>query len=186
MLSGPAPALQTGDRVDVPVFNTDPVHGPANAPVTLIELTDYQCPYCRAAVPALRVILAQNPGRIRFIHKDFPLDIHDMAFKAAEAARCAGEQGRFWEMRGALMAPRQELSDEIFEVVGASLHLDVRALSTCIGSRKYEGRIMDDVKQFMGLGFRATPSFVVNGQVVVGFSPEVLDKAVKDALANFP
>jgi protein-disulfide isomerase len=176
--------VRSGDHVSFPVGPGDPALGPPGAPVTMIELSDYECPFCRRAEGMVRQILSTYKGQIRLIHKDFPLDIHSRAIPAAEAARCAGEQNRFWEMRRALMSPDNLLTDESLDQARAALGLAKAPFDGCLASKKYEPSVRASVKQALDLGFHTTPSFIVNGRVVVGVAPAELRQAIEAALGH--
>jgi protein-disulfide isomerase len=186
-LSEPAPRAspaQTGDRLRVPITAKDLSLGPPGAPVTIIEFSDFQCPFCRRAEPTVVHLLAQFAGRIRFIHRDLPLDIHLRSFPAAEAAHCAAEQQRFWDMRRALLGADASLDDETLRQAAAAAGLQGGPFAACIASHRYRGLVQDSVNEALRLGLYTTPTFVINGRVFVGFaSPQALQQAVNDALA---
>ena len=109
-------ATAAGNQQDVPMFvenvsvDDDPSLGPEDAPITIVVFSDFECPFCAQAVPIVKQMLEENPGKIRFVLRDFPLEqIHPNAFKAAKAANCAGDQGKYWEMHDLLFANQQEL-----------------------------------------------------------------------------
>jgi len=138
--------------------------GSATAPLTMVEFTDYQCPYCRrfqAEVwPRLKHDYVDS-GKLRFIVRDLPLSFHAGAKPAAEAAHCAAEQGKFWPMHDALLDKGTALSAEGLEQQARTLKLDVKRFDDCLGSGKYAAAIERNAAQADALGLRGTPAFVI-------------------------
>jgi protein-disulfide isomerase len=167
-------------RVAVAVPKGAPATGPASAPVTIVEFTDYQCPYCHRAQSVIDELLSKYKGRVRLVHLDFPLDGHPQATPAARAARCAGEQGRFWPYHHDLMTEQGPLDDADLKRRAAALQLDVRTFATCLASRKHDAAIQASVHQGEELGVTGTPAYFINGRMVSGARPlesftEVID-----------
>lgn len=156
------------------------VRGSADAPVTIIEFSDYQCPYCQGyvndAYPQIIEELVET-GFVRYVFKDFPLEsIHSEATKAAEAARCAGEQGSYWEMHDALFASQNEWSGQsdpvpVFVGLASDLGLDADDLESCVNDRRYADQVAADTAEGMAAGVTGTPSFFINGYPMVGGQP---------------
>lgn len=156
--------------------------GAPNAPVTMVEFTDYQCPFCQrfhsASFPELKKNYIDT-GKVRFYSRDLPLDFHPNAFRAAEAARCAGEQGQFWRLRDMLASNPSKLAAEQILGYAEGIQLDMAKFKACVESGKYKKSIEDDVKAAQMLGINGTPSFVigkttadgVDGELVVGALP---------------
>ena len=144
--------------------------GRADAPVTVVEFTDYQCPYCRrfqaATWPQIKHDYVDT-GRVRFIVRDLPLSFHSNARPAAEAAHCAGEQGRFWPMHDGLLQKDADLSPRGIASRAQSLGLDMARFRACIAANKYESAITANASQADALGIRGTPAFIV-GKAVHG------------------
>jgi protein-disulfide isomerase len=138
--------------------------GSATAPVTLVEFTDYQCPFCRRfqteSWPQIKREYVDT-GKVRFIVRDLPLSFHSNARPAAEAAHCAGEQGHFWPMHTGLLAKDADLSPQGLEARASSLGLDLPRFRKCIAANKYESAIAANAAQADALGIRGTPAFVV-------------------------
>jgi len=139
--------------------------GEYDAPVTLIEFSDYQCPYCRrhatTVMPTL-IIKYVDTGKLRFVIREFPNEmLHRRALSASKAALCAGDQGQYWEMHDSLFADQAANTDEDFKQQAASLGLDVSAFSECMSSDKFMGQIQADFSEAQKLGVIDTPSFVV-------------------------
>jgi len=156
--------------------------GDKNAPLTMVEFTDYQCPFCRQFHLTAYVDLKKNyidTGKLRFYSRDLPLDFHANAMRAAEAARCAIEQGKFWQLRDIMGADPDKL--EIANLVedASGLKMNVAAFRSCVESEKYKTSIQTDVMEAMKIGATGTPTFVVgkstadgvDGEVVLGAMP---------------
>jgi len=139
--------------------------GNPEAPLTLIEFSDYQCPFCaRFHQNTLAALKAEyiDTGKLRYVFRDFPLDhIHPKARKAAEAARCAGEQGRYWAMHDVLFQHQQALEVEQLQAYGRDLGLEALPFETCVAQGRYAAAVQQDVEAGMAAGVRATPSFVL-------------------------
>ncbi len=157
--------------------------GKADAPLTMVEFTDLQCPFCRAFMLTSFDDIKKNwidTGKLRYISRDFPLaDLHAQAIPAARAARCAGEQGKFWEMRISLMRNANLLSSAYIAATAADLKLDTKAFSTCAASTKFDGEIQSDMQEGARVNVAGTPTFVmgrttgssIEGPVLVGALP---------------
>lgn len=165
------------------------VKGDEDASVTIIEFTDYQCPYCqRHSLETMPRLLAEmiESGRIRYIIKDFPLEsIHPQAMAGAIAARCAGEQDAYWEMHDALFAEQQAWTEaapahnEYFTTMAGELSLDTDAFATCLESGRYDAVVQANLSEGLALGVRGTPTFFINGYPVTGAQPfELFEYAV--------
>ena len=162
LLSPPRIRLTVGDS---------PRRGPAGSPVTIVEYSDFQCPYCRRVQPTLLEVLDKYGDKVSLVYKDLPLrQIHPQAQKAAEAARCAGDEGKFWEYHDKLFElSRIQKSD--FATIAADLELNTLSFGECLDSGKYESRINTDYKEAVALGVQSTPIFFVNGIEVKGALP---------------
>lgn len=163
--------------------------GAADAPVTIVEYTDYQCPYCaRHVAETMPSIISEmiDSGRVRYIIKDFPLDsIHPEARAAAVAARCAGEQGAYWEMHDALFEGQQDWSGlgdgagTVFATLAEGLTLDSADFSACLESGRYDAIIQDNQDEGFALGVTGTPAFFIDGFPISGAQPyELFEYAI--------
>jgi protein-disulfide isomerase len=185
LLWGNTPSTVSADtnqvrRVDVST-DDDPSIGPADAPVTIIEFSDYQCPYCQVWYKQVyQQLLASYPDKIRFVYRDLPLPMHPEAIPAAEAANCAGEQGAYWKYHDALFNQQYGLSRTAYEQYAADLGLDANAFVACLDSHRYQSEIQADASDASRIGITGTPSFVVNGRILVGALPFSDFKAVID------
>jgi protein-disulfide isomerase len=156
-------------RMKVEVTADDPTKGSGS--VEIIEYSDFECPYCQKAQPMIRELLAKYAGKVRLVWKDFPLPNHQHAVAAAIAARCAGEQGRFWEYHDELFANQQALSAPDLRRHARAAGVDVSKFDGCIqGGRHREalGRVIDSASEHL---VEVTPTFLVNGRVVQGAVP---------------
>jgi protein-disulfide isomerase len=151
-------------RVRMPLDALEQARGSADAPITVVEFTDYQCPYCRRfqaeTWPALKRYYVDT-GKVRFIVRDLPLKIHSQARPAAEAAHCAGEQGRFWPMHQALLARDMRLDEASIVAKAQALGLDLARFRQCVTSNKYEAAIVRNAAQAAALGVQGTPTFII-------------------------
>lgn len=172
--------------------------GSADAPLTLIEYTDYQCPFCRQFHTAVYEDIKKNyidTGKLRYISRDFPLDMHDSAPRAALAARCAGEQGKFWELRHVMIVNANKLQVSDLLTYAADLHLDVDRFSVCVTSDKYKADVAKDVAEGRAAGVSGTPTFVlgkvtgglIEGDRIVGALPySTFDTKFQSLMARAP
>jgi protein-disulfide isomerase len=168
-------------RFEVAIEETDPSLGPESAPVTLVEFSDLQCPFCRSVAPTLERLREAYGDRIRIVWKDFPLtQIHPQAFQAGEAAHCAGEQGRFWEYHDRLFANQDRLLPDDLRAHAAGIGLDAAAFDACLAASTYAGRVQAGVTQGTSLGVSSTPTVYVNGRLISGAQPYELFAAVID------
>src|SRR5260370_37773008 len=138
--------------------------GRNDAPVTVVEFTDLQCPYCkRSHAETFQKIKEAyiDTGKVRFVSLDLPLGIHPYAFKAAEAVRCAGAQGKFWELRNALLAKSVVLSEETIGASSEALGLEMTEFRTCLASERFKSEVDQDLATAAELQVRGTPTFLV-------------------------
>jgi protein-disulfide isomerase len=188
-----APASESQSPANAP-FN---VIGRDDAPVTIIEFTDLQCPYCARyasqTFPRLKRDYVDT-GKLRYTSRDLPLPFHSFALPAAVASRCAGEQGRFWEYREALFASQSLLGTEPYGRIAGELGLDVEQLEACRSSGEQESNVRADLAMAAQHGIRSTPTFVIGrvvngefqGEVVSGAQPYEFFKSKLDALLAEP
>lgn len=171
-----------------PVFRistTDqPALGSENAMVTIVAFTDYQCPSCAAIHPALERVVKENDGRVRLVARDFPLTQHAEAFKAAEAAEAAREQGKYWEYVHLLMQNQSALDVEKLKTYACELGLDPVRFDTALDSGKFADMVQRDIDDGIKLGLKGTPSLFINGRRVSATSYEDLKTHVDAALKS--
>ncbi len=173
-------------RYDVPV-DDDPSLGPEAAPITIIEFSDYECPYCRKwYTDVFSKLLETYPDQVRFVFRDFPLaSIHANAAPAANAANCAGEQGKYWDFHNKLFGMELGLNKEAYLQYASQLSLDEKAFQECVESERYRAEVQADLDYASNLGVRSTPTFFINGIAVVGAQPfEVFQEVIDKELAG--
>ncbi len=158
-------------RADVKVEAHDPARGPADAAVTIIEFSEYQCPFCARVNPTLRQIEEKYAGKVRLVFKDFPLPNHAQAPKAAEAAHCAGEQDKYWQLHDRLFANQQQLQVPELKAHAAAVGLDQASFDQCLDSGKHAASVQADIDLGSGMGVQSTPTLYINGRVVTGAQP---------------
>jgi protein-disulfide isomerase len=171
----------------MPRFTVDPTmtRGPATAPVTIFEWSDYQCPFCREVQSVLGRLQAEFPDKIRIAFKDFPLRSHARAVPAAMAARCAGAQGRYWEYHDLLFLAQPDFSRDDLLGYARRLGLDLDAFTQCTDSARYQDAVLADQREGREAGVRATPTFFINGRKIEGALPiEAFREAVQQALRD--
>ena len=157
------------DPVTLPDIGTY-VIGSANAPITIVEFTDLQCPFCSRFAGATFDELKRNyidTGKVRFSTRDLPLPMHPHATRAAKASRCAGEQGKFWELRMALVRNASALSPALISEQAKLLNLNVAAFDTCLSGTAFDALIEQDIATARSIGVTGTPTFVI-GKTVSG------------------
>ncbi len=179
-------ASQQVIRYDVPV-DDDPILGAEDAPITIVEFSDYECPYCRQWHSEVYSQLIETYGdQIRFVYRDFPLEsIHPNANSAAQAANCAHEQGVFWDYHDMLFSMEQGLGSEAYLNYASQLEVDQAAFQECLDSDRYQAEVQADFEFAAGLGVRSTPTFFINGIAVVGAQPfDVFQQVIERELAG--
>jgi protein-disulfide isomerase len=171
--------------LDGPLGPTDHVLGPAHAPVVLVEYGDFECPTCAQAAPTVKLLMERFANRVRFAYRHFPLeDAHPHALRAAEAAECAGEQGKFWEMHDRLFANQHRLSASHLRGYAEQLNMDMVRYGAEMDDHVYLQRIREHQNSARRSHVRATPGFFVNGKIQdVSFGLRNLFDAVTEALA---
>jgi protein-disulfide isomerase len=157
-------------RYDVEISAADPSLGEANAPITIIEFADFECPFCQRHAQQTHGRLLEAYGdQIRFVYKDFPLSsLHPNAYSAAIAGQCANEQGLFWEYHDLLFSGRLGLGREAYEMYAQEAGLDGAEFTDCLDEDRYAEAVQADYNQAVQLGISSTPTFFVNGIAVVG------------------
>jgi protein-disulfide isomerase len=163
-------------------LQTAPMIGSKDAPLTMVEFTDFQCPFCRQFYATTFAELKKNyidTGKMRFYSRDMPLDFHPNAMRAAEAGRCAAAQGKYWPMRDLMAANPEKLDLENLVADAGSLKLNVQTFRACVESEKDKNSVQTDVMEALKIGADGTPAFVVgkstpdgvDGEVIVGAMP---------------
>lgn len=173
----PTPTVDMKKLVD-----DDPAKGPANAKVTIVEFSDYQCPYCGRVEPTVKQILSTYGDKVRFVYRDFPLSsLHQNAQKASEASECADKQGKFWEYHDKLYQNQSALDVTSLKKYAADLKLDTTKFNQCLDSGEMTAEVQKDEQDGVTAGVDGTPSFFINGESIVGAQPFEAFKAIIDA-----
>lgn len=177
---------QNVTRYDIPDAG-NPSIGPANAPITIVEFSDYQCPYCKRWYDTVSTrLMADYKDKIRFVYRDLPLSsIHPEAQAAAEAADCAGEQGVYWKYHDALFGAQYGLGGEAYTKYATELGLNMDAFAACVSEHRYKSEVDTDASFATSMGLNSTPTFFINGLAVVGAQPyEVFQQIIDKELAG--
>jgi protein-disulfide isomerase len=160
--------------------------GPADARVTIVEFSDFQCPYCQRAKPVLDEIEKRYPKDVRIVYRHLPLDsLHPRARPSAEAAACAADGNKFWEYHDRLFANNRALADADLRKYAAEVGLDAKSFEECVSSRRHQAAVEADVQEAKKLGITGTPAFVLNGILMSGLkSPDDFDALIKEELGK--
>jgi len=189
-LPAAAPAAAQAEPAEPPVQKIEvgkaPAKGPANAPITIVAFSDFECPFCGRVLPTLKQVEDEYKGKVRIAFKHQPLPFHANAKPAAAAAMAAHEQGKFWEMHDKLFANQRALDRTSLEKYAEELKLDMGKFKAALDSGKYNAQIEADSAEGMRVGANGTPTFFINGRTVVGAVPfdnfkRVIDEELKKA-----
>ena len=162
-------------------INGAPFKGAEKAPVTIVKFEDFQCPYCKTVQPTVAELLKKYDGKVRLVHKDLPLDaIHPQARQAAEAARCADEQGKFWNFHDVLYANSTKLSLDDLKSYASEIGLNLESFQACYNSGKFKAAVQRDFTEGSQLGITGTPAFFINGRELSGAQPVEAFTAIID------
>jgi protein-disulfide isomerase len=192
--AAPAPAAEPAEA-EPPVQKVEvgnaPAKGPANAPVTIVAFSDFECPFCSRVLPALKQVEEQYKGKVRIAFKHQPLPFHPNAKPAAAASLAAHEQGKFWEYHDKLFANQRALSRESLEQYAQELKLDMGKFKAALDSGKFNAQIDADSAEGMRIGANGTPTFFINGRTFVGAQPfeafkRVIDEELQKAAKGGP
>jgi protein-disulfide isomerase len=158
--------------------------GGPNAPITMIEFSDYECPFCKKADVTVQEVMKTYGDKVRLVHRDFPLPFHAQALPAAEAARCAEAQGKFWEYHAKLFAS-PDLSPEKLQALATEVGLDRPKFDECVAKQQFKGGIDKDVTDGTDAGVTGTPAFFINGRMLSGAQPfEKFKEVIDEELAR--
>jgi protein-disulfide isomerase len=170
-------------RIEV-AANGFPAKGPASAPVTIVEFSDFQCPFCSRITPTLQAVVSKYGDKVRLVFRQFPLPMHPNAAKAAEAALCANEQGKFWEMHDAMFKDQAGLAVDGLKSKAAGIAgVNAQSFNSCLESGKETPAVQSDVKAGTRAGVNGTPAMFVNGRCISGVvSTDDLSKVIDEEL----
>jgi protein-disulfide isomerase/Skp family chaperone for outer membrane proteins len=163
-----------------------PARGPAAAPVTIVEFSDFECPYCGGLYPTLKRVEASYKDKIRIVYRQFPLNnLHPHAQKAAEASLCANEQNQFWQLHDAMFTDQKNLTIDDLKAKASKLSLNNATFATCLDSGKYANAIRDSIDEGSKLGVDGTPAMFINGRFLGGNQPyDAIAKIIDDELSR--
>ena len=172
-------------RVAFTVAEGTPSRGPVDAPVVLIEYTDFQCPFCTRVQPTINELLKRYDGELRHVFKNLPLPMHAEAPLAGAAALCAQDQGKFWELHGWLFENQRTLNRVSIVSKAGLLGMDKEAFEACLEDGTYHGRVREEMAEANGYGITGTPGFLINGRILTGAQPiEAFIQIIDDELAR--
>ena len=161
--------------------------GDKNAPVIIVSFEDYQCPFCKRAFDQTFPLLKKeyiDTGKVKYVYRDFPLSFHPFAQKAAEAAECARDQGKYWEYHNLIFINQDQLSDSVFGLWASQLNLNINEFNDCFNSEKYTQEVQKDFNDGQSYGVSGTPTFFINGKRLVGAQPYSAFKTLIDQELN--
>lgn len=163
-----------------------PSKGDVSAPVKIVKFEDFECPFCKAVQPTLAELIKKYDGKVRLIHKDLPLEsIHPQAELAAQAARCAGDQGKFWQYHDTLYQNAPKLHRDNLKTYAKEVGLNTASFDQCLASGKHKAGVQQDLNEGAKLGLTGTPSFFINGRELSGAqSVEAFSAIIDDELAR--
>ena len=170
-------------------FNNEgaPSLGKKGAPITLVEFSDFQCPYCQAAAPVLKQVAEKFPNEVLIVYRQYPItSIHPFAFKAAEASLCANEQGKFWEMHDAMFQDQKKLTVSDLKATARRLGVDGKKFDTCLDTGRHVERVQNDMAEATRINANGTPAMFINGTYVEGGSVpfSTLESLIQKELAR--
>jgi len=162
------------------------LRGDPQAPVMIVEFSEFQCPFCQKAQATIKELLAKYPGQVRLAFRDFPLrQVHPQAQMAAEASRCSGDQGKFWEYHDLLFANPTKLDADSLREHAHQLGLDESQFSSCLSGEKFKAKIDEDLQEGIRAGVTGAPGFFINGVFISGAQPfAVFEKVIEAELAT--
>jgi len=167
------------------VTDGDHIRGDKNAQITMIEYSDFQCPFCQRHLPTLDQILSDYQGQVRLVYRHFPLNsIHAQAQKAAEASECAAEQGKFWEYHDLLFDNQSALQVDNLKSYAKNLGLNQSQFDSCLDSGKYTAKVNQQAQEAVASGITGTPGTWVNDQLVKGAYPVATFKQIIDGMLS--
>lgn len=168
----PAPSKPSSSKVDVKISDSDHYRGDKDAPITIVEFSDFQCPFCSRFHDTMLQVIENYPKDVKWVYKHFPLDsIHPYAREAAEASECAGEQGKFWEYTDSLYANQKSINSSYLNSLAREIGLNTSKFDKCLADGKYAKKVNDDFQYGKQIGVTGTPGGYINGQKIGGALP---------------
>jgi predicted DsbA family dithiol-disulfide isomerase len=164
-----------------------PARGAENAPITIIEFADYECPYCTRGYTTMKSVMEKYDGKVKWYFRDFPLSFHRNAVSYSVAANCAGQQGKYWEMHDAILDNQKALTGEGgVEGLAKNLGLDEAAFGTCIADKDQSKKVMENMADGQAVGVTGTPAYFINGIMISGAQPleafeQIIDRELETA-----
>jgi len=190
-IQGAVPAQQAPSAPSInmeELIENDDIKGNPNAPVTIVEWSDFECPYCAKFYSQTLEQIDEKyiqTGKVKFVYRDFPLSFHANAQKAAEAAECAGEQGKYFEMHDTLFEQGVDGGVSSFKQFAEDISLDTSEFNECLDSGEMASEVSKDMSDGSAIGIKGTPGFVINGQLVSGAQPfSVFQQVIEAELAG--
>lgn len=177
LIKAPKVEIEEGDNPGI---------GPKDAPIRVVEFTDYQCPFCGKARPTVNQVLKEYKGKVRYVLRDFPLSFHKDALKAHEGARCANEQNKYWEMNKKLFENQRAITVADLKKYAEELRLKMDKFNECLDSGKYAQVVKQNQEYGEKVGVSGTPAFFINGRMISGARPfssfkEIIDDELRSA-----
>jgi protein-disulfide isomerase len=171
-------------RAPVTVRDGEPMKGPANAPITVVEYSEFQCPFCSRVGPTIQQVMSTYGDKVRLVFRDYPLPFHDKARGASQAAQCAHAQGKFWEYHDKLFANQSALDTPNLKQYAADLGLDTAKFNQCIDEGRFADVVERNYNEGQTLGVSGTPAFFINGRFLSGAQPfeafqQIIDEELK-------
>jgi protein-disulfide isomerase len=166
-----------------------PALGKKDAPITLVEFSDFQCPYCQRMAPVLKEVSQKYGDKVRIVYRQYPIpSLHPFALKAAEASLCANEQGKFWQIHDAMFEDQKKLSVSDLKATAGRLGMDQKKFNTCLDTGRYAEQVQNDSKEAIRSGVSGTPAVFINGIVIDGGSVPfpVVEAAIQKELSRAP
>lgn len=165
-------------RIDIPISASEPSKGPADAKVTIVEYSDFQCPFCSKGAATVKQVQEQYADKVRIVFRDNAMAMHPRAAPAAEAAQCANEQGKFWEFHDKLFGDQKKMTDDDFKQYATDLGLDTEKFNACYSGGKYKEEVLKETNGTRDLGITGAPAFFINGRFLSGAQPIDAFKAI--------
>lgn len=178
-------AVHALPKIEFKNLSGKPSQGPENAPILIVEFSDFQCPFCRQVGPILDRVVRESGGNVRRVWRHFPLEMHPAAFRMHVASECANAQGKFWEYREQVNSYDGNLSDEkVLMQLADAAGVNKKDFEKCLSENRYADKVMQDISEGQELGVRATPAIFINGRLYSGARPfehyrKIIDNELK-------